>query len=79
MRGEELRDGAGAALFVGLDALEEGDVGVGIVAGLVHVLDAEEVGFAFSVAREFQKGERNGEVHALVDAVAGPAVGHERS
>src|SRR6266700_3698287 len=34
MRGKNLGDGARAALLVGLDALEEGDVGIGVVAGL---------------------------------------------
>src|ERR1700674_1143927 len=38
MRGENLGDAAWAALFIGLDALEESDVGVRVVTGFVHVL-----------------------------------------
>src|SRR5260370_6676039 len=45
MRGENLGDGAGAALLVSLDALEESDVGVRVVAGFVHVLDAQTTPF----------------------------------
>ncbi len=68
-------DGAGAALFVSLNALEESHVGVRIVAGLVHILQAEEISFAFGVAGKFQESHGNQEVHALVDSVTGPAVG----
>src|ERR1700674_2312647 len=78
MRGEDFGDGARAALLIGLDALKESDVGVRVVAGLVHVLEAEEVGFALGVAAELQIGDRNGEVEALIDAVASPAAGAEK-
>src|SRR6266566_4368551 len=78
MRGEDLGDGARAALLVGLDALEEGDVGIGVVAGFIHVLQAEEVRFALGVAAELQIGNRDRQVEAFIDAVAGPAPGSEK-
>ncbi len=78
MRREDLGDGAGTALLVGLDALEESDVGVGVVAGFVHVLEAEEIGFAFGVTAELQVGDGNGQVETLIDAVTGPAAGAEK-
>src|SRR5262249_36002917 len=66
MRGEGLRDGAGTALLVGLDALEESYVGVRIVAGLVHILNAKKIRFAFGVARELEEGQGNRQIHALI-------------
>jgi len=54
---------------------KKGDVGVRVVAGFVHVLEPEEIGFAFRVAAELQISDRNGQVEALIDAVAGPATG----
>src|SRR5260370_33165531 len=78
MRGESLRDGAGAALLVSLDALEESDVGVRVVAGFVHVLDAEIIGFALGIAAELQVSYGDGEVQALIHAVAGPSAGAEK-
>jgi len=42
----------GRALFVGLDALEESDIRVRVVTGLVHVLDAEIIGLALGVTAE---------------------------
>src|SRR5713226_6947408 len=70
MRGENLGDRAGAALFVSLDALEEGHVSIGVVAGFVHVLQAEEIGFTFGVAAELQVGHGNREVQSLIKAIS---------
>src|SRR6266699_1696695 len=56
MRGENRGVGARAALLVSLDALEESDVGVRVVAGFVHILDAEIIGFTLGVAAELQVG-----------------------
>ena len=78
MRRKNLGDGAGAALLIGLNALEEGDVRVRVIAGFVHVLQAEEIGFALGVAAELQISDGNGKVEALIDAVAGPAAGAEK-
>ncbi len=77
MGGENLRDRAGLLLFIGSDFFEEGDEGVRIVAGLVHVLQAEVIGFAFINARELQEGHRDRELHALIDGVASPGVRDE--
>ena len=44
----------------------------GIVAGLVHVLDAEPVGFGLVRAGELEEGHGDRELRGLVDAVAGP-------
>src|SRR6266550_132624 len=79
MRGENLGDAARAALFIGLDALEESDVGVRVVAGLIHVLESEEIGFTFGVAAELQVGHGDRQVQALINAVAGPAAGSEQN
>src|SRR6202042_1189439 len=45
--------------------------------GLVHILQAEVIGFGFVGARELQERQRNREVHALIDRIASPAVGNE--
>src|SRR5216683_2926485 len=70
--GEDLGEGAGLVLLECVDLLEELDVGLGIVAGLVHVLEAEPVGLALEVAGELEEGQRDGELGGLVDAIAGP-------
>ena len=48
---------------------------MGSYPGFVHILQAEEVGFAFGIAGKLQKSHGNQEVHALINSVAGPAVG----
>src|SRR6202048_512209 len=74
---EGLGDQAGFPLLERLDLLKEGDEGLRIVAGLVHVLEAEVVSLRLKVAGELEEGHGDGELHRLVDAVAGPAVaGH---
>src|ERR1700683_506700 len=73
MGGEELGNGAGMLLFVSFDFFEEGDKGVRVVTGLVHVLKAEIVGFALGVAIELQVGNGDQEGHAFIKAVSDPA------
>src|SRR5207253_9040670 len=68
--GENLWDSAGATLLVGLDALEEGYVRVRIVPRLVHVLNTEEIRFAFGVARKLQERQRYRHIQALVQGVS---------
>ena len=46
-----------------LDLLEKGDKRLRIVAGLVHVLQAEVVGLRLKVARELHKRHRHGQAH----------------
>src|SRR5215470_14740280 len=75
MGGKRFPDGTGPALFVSLNALKESYVRVGIVAGLVHILQSEEIGLAFVVARKLQKSHGNEEVHSLIDSVASPTIG----
>src|SRR5215472_2068202 len=67
------------ALFVGLQALEESHVGVGIVPRFVHILETEKIRFAFGVTREFQESEGYGHIHTFVDRVSGQAVGDEKT
>src|SRR5258708_12952358 len=73
MRGEHLGDSAGAALFISLNALEESYVGVRVVSGFVHVLQAKEIGLALGVTPELEGGDGDGKVQALIEAVPGPA------
>src|SRR5260370_6590169 len=77
MRREHLGDGAWAALLVSLNALEESHIGIGVVAGFVHVLQAEKIGFALGVAAKLEKGQRNREGDALIHGVARHAIGDE--
>src|SRR5208283_705740 len=72
--GEHLWNGPRPPLLIGLDAFKEGHIGVWIVASLVHVLDTQEIGFTFGIAREFQESKGNRKLHAFVNAVAGPAI-----
>ena len=60
-------------LLESVDLLEELNEGLGIVAGFVHVLDAEPVGLGLVHAGEFEEGHGDGELCRFVDAVAGPA------
>ncbi len=69
---EDLGEGAGLVFFERVDLLEELDEGLGIVAALVHVLEAEPVGFCLEVAGELEEGDGDGELGGLVDAVTGP-------
>src|SRR5260370_1367221 len=69
MVGEDLGESAGLVLLEGVDLLEELDVGLGVVAGLVHVLETEPVGLALEVAGELEEGDGNGELGSLVDAI----------
>ena len=55
---EDLGDGAGLALFQSLNLLKEGDEGLRIVAGAVHVLHAQVVGLRLELAGELQEGNR---------------------
>ena len=77
MRGEGLRDGAGTAFLVGLDALEESHIRIRVVAGLVHILNAEEIRLALCIARKLQEGQGNRQVHTLVHGITCPGVGNE--
>ena len=70
--GEDLGEGAGLVLFEGVEFFEELDEGLRVVAGLVHVLDAEPVGFGLVHAGELEEAHGDGELGGLVDAVAGP-------
>src|SRR5207245_8958862 len=65
VRRKNLGNGARAALLIGLDAFEESHIGVRIVTGFIHVLDAEEIRFAFGVARKLEKRQGNGKIQAL--------------
>ena len=47
--GEDLGQGAGFVLLEGVDLLKELDEGLGIVAGLVHVLDPSQSASASSM------------------------------
>ncbi len=78
MRRENLGDGAGATLLVGLDALKEGYVRIGIVPSLVRILQAEEIGFTLCVTAELQVGDRDSKARGFVDTVACPATGAEK-
>ena len=73
MRGENLGNRAGTLALLLTQLFEEAHKGGGIVAHCPHVLDSQEVCFPFGVAAELQEGERQAEVEALVDAVAGRA------
>src|SRR5260370_9748348 len=68
---KDLRDGAGAALFLSLNPLEESDVRVRVVAGLVHILQAQEVRLALRVATELQECQRKRDVQAFIESVPG--------
>ena len=72
MRAERSRDGVGLLLLLRLETLEELHHRRRIVAGLVQVLHAEEVGVLLELAGELQHRHRQGEVGCLLDAVTGP-------
>ena len=74
MRGENLWNGARLLLFVRLNLFKEGNERVRIVAGLVHILEPEVIGFGLIHAREFQEGHGNSKVHALINRISGPGV-----
>src|SRR6266850_2071464 len=44
-----------------------------VVACLVHILQAQQIGFALEGPGEAQKSERNSQSRALPDGVSGPA------
>ena len=56
-----------------LDLFEEVDERRRIVAGLVHVLQAQVVGFGFESARERQEAQRDRQACALPDARTRPS------
>src|SRR5579863_633677 len=62
MVGEGLGHQAGFAFFKCLHLLKEGNEGLRIIAGTVHVLDTEEVSLGLEVARELEEGQRHGEL-----------------
>jgi hypothetical protein len=73
---ENLGHRAGLLLFERLDLFEEVHKSRWIVPGLVHVLQAQHVGFGFKSAREGQEAHGNQNAGALINPVAGPAA-HE--
>ena len=73
MIGEGFGEGAGLVLFECVQLFKEGDEALRIVAGLVHVLDTEVIGFGFGLAGELEEGEGDGELGNLVGAVRGVA------
>ena len=62
-----------AASFLGLDLLEEGHERVRVVAGLVHVLQAEIIGFAFVRRARISGTTSESRSSCPGRAVAGPA------
>src|ERR1700756_4536908 len=68
---KRLRDGAWATLLISLNPLEESDVGVRVIPGLVHILQSQEVRLALRVATELQERQRKGDVQAFVESVSG--------
>src|SRR5690349_21242526 len=64
------------SLLERLDLLAEVDKRGRVVAGLVHVLEAQHVGLGLKSARERQEAERNRQASALANGVPGPAA-HE--
>src|SRR5258708_6231529 len=71
MRGEDLGNGPWPAFLVCLDAFEKRYVGVRVVPGLVHVLQAEEVRLALGVATELQERQRKRDVQPFIESVSG--------
>ncbi len=73
MRREYLGNRTGATFLVHLNALEEGYERVGVISGFVHILQAQEIGFALGIAAKLQIGQGNRDVQAFVQSVAGPS------
>src|ERR1700756_4527990 len=68
---KRLRDGAWATLLISLNPLEESDVGVRVIPGLIHILQSQEVRLALRVATELQERQRKGNVQAFIESVPG--------
>src|SRR5256712_4904308 len=73
VRRKNLGNGAGTALLIGLDAFEESHIGVRIVTGFIHVLDAEEIRLAFGVARKLEQSQGKCKIQAWIHGVPGHA------
>src|SRR5271167_5157432 len=78
MRGKGLGQRAWLLLLLRLDLLKERNERLRVVARLVHVFHAEEIGLAFEVARELHEGQRNADAHGgLFRFIYAPAAWHE--
>src|SRR5664279_5367226 len=73
MRGESLCYSAGFLFLKVLNFFEEGDEGLRIVSGVVHVLHAEIVRLRFKLAREMEERDRHANRHGFVETVSKPA------
>ena len=60
-------------LFVRLHLFKEGHERVGIVAGLVHVLQSQIIRFRFRGSRKLQEGDRQRQVQSLINSITRPA------
>src|SRR5215831_12302141 len=75
MVGEDLGDRSRLFPLFRLNLFEKCDERVWVVAGLVHVLQAQIVGLTFVATRELQERDRDTEVHALINRVSSPTIG----
>ena len=69
MGGKGLGQCARLFLFLRFQLFKEGHEGVGIVPGLVHILQPQIIGFSFVSAAELQEGERQADTDRLTDSV----------
>src|SRR5579883_1933119 len=70
MIGEGSRHSPRLVFLQVLNLFKEGNEGLGVVAGAVHVFDAKVVGLGFELTGEFEEGQRDGKVRSLIYAVS---------